>query len=699
MSEPQPIGPELPQGGSAPAWTRRLWPTLIFLMAVLAYVPTLRNGFVFDDHFMIEENPSIRSLRQLPRILTTEYWGTATGDARIAGKSNLYRPLVIVSLALNYAVGGLDPLGYHAVNILLHAGVSLAVYGLGARLGVSREAATIAAALFAVHPLHTEVVAEIVGRAELLMALGVLLALAGFAWGGVGGRLGSLAAFALALLAKEQAVVLPAVLALHEFSRWQGVTASQRWGALARNVLLRLLPYAGILAGYFLIRAWVLGWAAVPVPDALDNPVAAVSRAPRILTALAVAGRYLTLCLWPAPLSPDYSYNQIPLAGSPLDGRVVWGVLLWGSLLALAARSFIRGKGAAGFAVGFTLLTFLPVSNLFIPIGTIMGERLFYLPSVGLCWLAGLGCAAIRGRIRRPRLRQMRWAVLGGVLVSLTAQTVRYGRIWRDAFSLFSHGVSVAPNSAKMHHSMGVLLLARCREQSASDRLMVQVCKAEATTHLLRATEISPGFAVAWRDLGWGHIDDNKWEEALAAFQKGLALRPGYPGLHIGLGTVYEKIGRSDEALAAFRQASALQPDLAEAHENLARIYEGWGWGEAAEAERGLALFPADPLIWLHAGSTFLRLGWSEEALAAFRQAVGLKADLAEAHLALAQAYNDLGRPREAAETYEGLLRLQPSLAEVHRRLAELYATRLDDRARAAAHLRQIQGLAPQPPW
>ncbi len=716
MPESQPIDPVPPHDSPSPAWPRAvrlgpvtllgivsqsndsrrsLWPALILLVAVLAYLQTLGNGFVFDDH-MIEGNWMIRSLRHFPQMFTSGYWEGVEPGGRFAG-TKLYRPLVIASFAVNYAVGGLEPLGYHAVNILLHAGVSLAIYGSGASVGLSREGAAVAAVLFAVHPLHTEAVAGVVGRAEILMALGVLLALAGYARGGRVARVGSLAAFTLALLAKEQAVVLPGLLVLHELCRRRRAALVPRWGVFARSLLLRLLPFMGILGTYVLLRIWLFGWVAVPIPVFLDNPLAAAPLGPRLLTVLVVAGRYLSLFLWPTPLSPDYSYDQIPLATSPLDGRVLLAILLWGSLFTLALRSFFRERGAVGFAVGFTLFTFLPVSNLLVPIGTIMGERLFYLPSVGLCWLVGLGWEAVWSRFHRTHLR---WAVCAAILLAFMAQTLRYTRVWHDDLSLFAHGVTAAPKSAKMHRSVALALLGLYHGEGVSTTvsetvgvdLLAVVRKDEAMTHLLRATEIYPDYASAWNEIGLQQTRDQRWEQALAAFQKVIALDPGSPAPHLSLGAVYEKIGRSDDALAAFRRAAALNPGLAGAHENLSRVYERRGWGDASQAERELALFPADPRVWLRAGSTFHRLGWSEEALAAFRQAAALKPDLAEAHLALARTYDDLGRSREAAEAYEALIQLRPHLPDVHRRLAELYATRLNDPARAEAHLRQVQG-------
>jgi tetratricopeptide (TPR) repeat protein len=684
--EPGSAAPSLPQNDKPTRpWAHLLGPGLVLLLALLAYAPTLGNGFAYDDTAIIQENPVIRSLRNLPRMLVTDYWGTLELPD-VFHDTRLYRPLVIVSFALNYALGGLHPLGYHVVNLLLHAGVSLAVYGVGAQLlGLPPAGAAVAAALFAVHPLHTEAVAGIVGRAELFMALGVLLALWGYRRGDRLGHLGSLLAFALGLLAKEQAVVLPGLLLLHELVARRLSARPARWPAWAATTLIRLLPYLGLLAAYFLLRAWVLGGRLVPSASFLANPLAHVPLGPRLLTALAVAGRYLTLMIWPAPLSPDYSYNQIPLITSPLAWPLLWAALLWGGLLGLGGRSFLRGRGTAGFAVGFTLLSFLPASNLLVPIGTIMGERLFYLPSVGLCWLAGLAWAAGATRLARPRLRQAAGVSLGVLLLALTGQSLRYGRIWRDDLTLFSYAVQAVPRSAVIRFNLGSALLFE------KDR------KEEAITHLRRAVEIYPRYRQAWDALGRGYLDTKQWGQAIATFKKAMAVDPNYPHPYNNIGLAYVALGRWDEAIAAFRRAVALKPDLAQAHRNLADVYERRGWSEAELAERALELTTTDPLAWLHAGSTFLRLAWPEEALMAFREAVRLDPKLPQAQLALAQAYDRLVRPREAAQAYEALLQLRPALPAVHRRLAELYTRYLNDPAKAAAHLRQAQETSDRP--
>ncbi len=670
-----------PGAGPQPALTRLFYPGLVLLLALVAFGPTLGNGFPFDDERLVVQNRLITSVRYIPLLLTRPYGAIQPEPGQRPG--SVYRPLLTSSFALNYALGGLNPVGYHAVNLLLHAAVSLAVYGLGRRLGLTPGGACVAGALFAVHPLHTEAVASVVGRAELLMALGVLLALAGYGAARRGVRLGSLAAFALGCLGKEQAMVLPALLFLTELhTLWQAVPAPP-WRAAARGALRRLLPYVGILVAYLFLRAWALGGlervATMRGTPFMDNPLFRAPTVPRLLTALAVAGRYLLLMLWPVPLSPDYSYNQISLVTSLFDGRILLASLLWGSLVLLAAGWVLRGRGIAGFAAALTLVTFLPASNLVVLIGTIMGERLFYLPSVGLCWLAGLAWQTLRARAGR-RLQQVMWALVGVLLAVLAAQSLQYGRIWHDNDTLFTYAVQVVPDSAKVRFNLGSTLLFKGR-------------KDEAIVLLRRAVAIYPAYLNAWDALGRGYLDTKQWDAAIAAFQKALTLAPDYPHSHNNLGLAYMALGRWEEAMVSFRHAVASKPDLVQAHRNLANVYDKQGRTEAALAERALELNPADPLAWLEAGSIYWSLEWSTEALGAFRQALRLDPKLVDAHLRLARAYDALGRPAEAAQAYEALLRLRPNLPAVHRRLAELYTTQLRDPVKAQIHLRRAEGV------
>ena len=379
------------------AESKRLMLVLGFLALLVgvAYGNSLRNGFAFDDELLIVRNGLITKLETIPKLLVSDYWITRRdpyGDP--ASSSGLYRPLVHLTLAANYALGGLNPSGYHVVNLVLHCLVTWLLYLIALQLRFEPEAAAVAAVLFAVHPLHTEAVANVTGRGELLMALGVL----GGLWCAMTGRRWwSLGAFGIGLFSKEQALMLPALLLLYDICLAKGTASPpQRTSHIARRTRLlaglraaamRYGSYAAVLVGYLLVRRAALGRFELPPTPMLDNPLTALAGADRFFSTLKVDGLYLWLCVWPVRLSLDYSYDAIPAARSLLEPGVWGGLFGWGGLVGWMIWSFVRGDRRVTFSIGLTVLLFLPASNLVILIGTILGERLFYLTSAGMCLL------------------------------------------------------------------------------------------------------------------------------------------------------------------------------------------------------------------------------------------------------------------------------------------------------------------------
>jgi tetratricopeptide (TPR) repeat protein len=616
---------------------------ILAVLATLPFLNTFGNDFAFDDKLAIVENPRIKSLRNIPILLASGYWAqNPTG-----GK--LYRPLVTISYAVNYALGGLHPFGYHLINLLLHLGVSLLLYRVAVRLFHHREGALVAAALFAVHPLHTEAVTGIVGRAELFAAVFFLL---GWWWDLESrGRwryiAGSVVAFGLALISKEHAVALPGVLVLSEL-----YTAKDRDGQsppeAARRLPWFVSRYAGYLAvltGYLLIRFAVIGMD-VPRPALLDNPLAHVTLVPRLLTALEVAGRYLWLMVWPQSLSPDYSYNQIPVVHSPLAPGFLLALLAWGTLIGIACWSY-RGARQAFLCVGFMLVTFSLASNFLVPIGTIMGERLFYLPSAGLCLLAGVAWQRAMEWCRdRSPFKQVRWVGLGllaVIVVLLAARTVMRNQDWRDHATLFLRALEVAPNSAKVHSNLGGVYLDRGLYDDGKREL-------EASLAILPTVH-------AHRNLGTLYLRKGLPEAAIAEYRKAIALGPRDAEAYNNLGYVLLDQGSVEEAITALGKAVILDPNVADAHYTLGRAL--------AEQER-----------------------WPE-AIAEYEEARRLTPDFMEASYALGLALEETGQYQAAAQAFEEALRLKPGLKVAHRRLAELYRTMLGDPEKAREHLRQ----------
>ncbi len=576
-------------------WIGRAAFGLLALLALLSFANAFPNSFALDDVPIIVENRLIKSLGHLPTLFTTDYWAGTAGSG-VGGA--LYRPLVLVSFALNYFMGGLNPFGYHLVNLLLHLAASWVLYALARQLDLSWAGALAASALFAVHPLHTEAVTGIVGRAELLMALGVLLAVVWYRRGGAPDRLepgfavASWGAFALALLSKEQAMMLPALLLLSDFDTARDVRR-RTWKEVLPGAWRRYLGYLLILGAFLVLRAAVLGSF---VPQAhgmihfLDNPLAHVPRLPQVVTALKVAGRYLWLFMWPAKLSADYSYTAIPIATSPWEPGVLLAGLAWGGLLGLGAYAYQRGVRPLFFGIGCTVLTFLPVSNLLIPIGTIMGERLFYLPSAGLCLIVGAGWdgmaawAAQAGCLRL--VIRVGLGVFALVLLLLSARTILRNQDWRNTRTLSQSTVQVVPHSAKAQVNYGAFLLDVGRIDEAIDALK-------------RALTIEPDYADAHRNLGRAYAEKGLWHEAEAAAQRALAIwekdqgqeHPAVAEALNDLGEFCYYQGKYGEAEPLYQRALAIReralgpehPAVAHALNNLAVLY--YAQRKYAEAE------------------------------------------------------------------------------------------------------------------
>ncbi len=415
----------------------RFVPALVLLVAtLLAYSNSFNGGFVLDNKGLILNDPRLREVSgsNIALIFGHTYWWPN-------GESGLYRPFTTLSYLFNYSVlGNADnPGGYHAVNFLLHCANAVLIYLLASRLLRERWQAFFVALLWAVHPINTECVTNIVGRADLLAALGVLGGLLAYLHGQH--RMRWLWATALcsgfAAFSKEVGVVLPAVIVLCDltFRRERAGIAPRLIGAAAA-----LVPVAIML----LARHEVLsGTAPMEIPFT-DNPIAWVGFIQGRMTALTVVGRYLGLILWPMNLSVDYSWSQIPLA----EG--VWGlaILLMIPLLVLMYR-WNRGVFFL-FCLGLVWLA--PASNLLFPTGTIMAERLLYLVSVGV-----IACVVLGVRYFDPRTGT---ALLCLLTIALATRTWARNRDWKDELSIASASVASSPNSFKTHDLLANVLFA-----------------------------------------------------------------------------------------------------------------------------------------------------------------------------------------------------------------------------------------------
>ena len=432
-----PPSPETaaPRGPRAVPWADL---ALVGAAAVLVYLNALPNGFALDDGPIIVDNATVHHLSDQARIWLTPYWPGAEGLER-----GLYRPLTILAFAVQWAAGEGQPWIFHAVGVGLHAASSMLVLGL-LRLFLGRIPALFGAAVFAVHPLHVEAVANGVGQAELLAALFVLVA--SVAWGSRPRGLQPsplrmlvvLSSYLLAMLTKEHAVVLPGLLLALDAAQGR-----VREAGYPSRVLGPALALGSGAAVYLVLRWIVLGGSLsgqAPVQlDFLQDPPT------RILVALSVWPEYLRLLVAPFRLSFTYDPGVLPLP-TGVDVRVLAGGLLLG--LTLSAIVVRRAWPGIGLGASWFLLSVLPISNLILPIGTVLAERTLYLPSVSLAFWTGYGVAAIADvQERRPVAGRVALAIAALWTLALATKTVSRNPVWADNAALVARGLETHPGS------------------------------------------------------------------------------------------------------------------------------------------------------------------------------------------------------------------------------------------------------------
>ena len=514
---------------------------------MVVYANGLAGGFTYDDKAIVRDNARLRSPGRVAEIFTTQYFGGP------AGTGSAYRPVLLLSFAVQWWIHGAEPVGFHAVNVLFHVVATWLLAKLLLRLGLPPPSAVGAGLIFAVHPIHVEAVTGVVGRGETqaaVLALSFLLLSLRFL-DGTRRRLWTLAlalfAYVLASLTKESAVVAPALLLLCQIWRSEGSLLSRALRAVRQG----LPVYAGcaaVVGGVFWARALVLGG---PLKGpatgifALENPLAPLAWVERARNAAVVFFRYLGRMAFPLRLSADESAWSIPLL-SPGD----WlGWICPILLIALVALSLWRLRARAPAALGFLWLSLasFPTSNLAFPTGTIFAERLAYLPSAGFCviaasWILGPGPSfAALGRRRGLAL------AFAGAALLLGARTIVRNPVWQSDETLFTNMVRVSPDSAKAHYDFAYMSAQRGDRQVALE-------------HYTRATKIYPGYWDAWAGRGRMERELGRFDASEAAYAEALRLAPFEQNGYFGLGMAREGQGDLAGAEQAYREGLRKHP-------------------------------------------------------------------------------------------------------------------------------------------
>ncbi|MBU0718798.1 MAG: DUF1736 domain-containing protein [Planctomycetes bacterium] len=666
-------------------------------VAVFCYANTPFNDFCDDGIPIVEQNRKVNYPGQWGEIWTSDYWSD-TRDAT-PNRDLLYRPLALSSYRLVAAVAGMQALPHLLISMLLHAVISVQVVRMCRHMGGSDAAALVAGTVFAALPIHSEVIDNVVGQADLLATFGLLLALlthrrsmmATMRWNVAKWRIvAGLAAFA-AMSAKESGIsVVPVVVLLdgYWYRPWRAASRDRPWWSL--RALFRLTYLLIPVAVYLALRYNALEGHLFQKP-ALTKTVNVLVDAPLWQHALGVVqlwGMYWTKTVWPQILCVNYSINTIRLATSVVDWQVIAGIGVTIGLVITSILAWRSGQRSVAYLVVALVIVYAPTSNSWVLIQVFFAERIWYLPSVWVAVLAGLAVLKVRWN---PS-----WS-----LVAAVAVFAMVGRCWVRNAEWLNNRTLYAATYAVHHKAIGAL---RLQGQSLVEQAQlnggIDHRKLEEGIELLRrAIEIDLGFTDAHRSLGYAYLLAEDFESALRHLQIANMQVPGHQPTMRALEIASQRLTERHEVeLDYLLEGARERPDdvAAEAAviaklRELARMDDALARLTASE-ER----FAADASWQAQYAVTLVYLNERDEAIERYRKCIELAPDdeqvLVElAMLLLERREND--DLDQAGQLAQRAAQLAPEAPNVLVCRAELVALRGNLRAAVELYQRAMSKL------
>mmetsp|Transcript_106240 Transcript_106240/g.342775 ORF Transcript_106240/g.342775 Transcript_106240/m.342775 type:complete len:824 (+) Transcript_106240:113-2584(+) len=686
-------------------WANRApWQALfaVQILVLCSYAPAfLYQGFIMDDAVAIERNPNVVGERaSLKELLRRDFWGLPMHGAGWTNKS--FRPFTTLTYRWNYLLHGLHSSGFHVVNVLLHCLTSLLVGRMGEIvLGLPGAWAAGSAALFGVHPVHTENVLYLVGRADVLAALFGAVALNVYSLLFCSTPLLGTQSKALSVkpqgeqacssimlvppvllviasgLCKESGFTLFALFMLMELFDFLKVhTEATRSGLrmparLMRRTRLRVGLLAATTLVVFIARYRHTGGTSLNMSPQ-DNPISfETSRLVRVLSYAYLHGVYARLLCWPQFLCYDYSMEAIPAVRTPLDCRLLLPLAAYvgfTAALTAALRTPPRHQRAALLSLALLVVTFFPASNVLFPVGTVIGERLLYVPSIGFCLavavglhraLAGPSTAAeadsvhnkgeattphsrrghraasreshprhaqgVAGHLETslqasppaPKVWQLLAAavVVGAVILALSVRTWLRVRVWESSETLFIHDGHAQPTSSKTQFNLGITYMQR-QEWDAAVSALVRCAYADPLSSL-------PFYRIGQIEILRGRYQSAESWLAAAIDKFGASLMVRDEEVFHDLAVAMFQNGKLEAAERRLRIALQLNPDFAKGWNNLAccLVMQHNLYDAARASEKAVALGPDNPQYWANFALLAQHSGDTTTAAAAWRQA------------------------------------------------------------------------------
>ena len=690
---------------------RKFFPLVVIAAGLLAYHNSFTGAFFHDDFGSILENPTIRHLWPIWQPLL---------PLRGSGWTVAGRPLINLSLALNYALGGYNVWGYHALNVTVHLLAGLTLLGLVRRTllqpalrerfgAAANELALATAVLWTVHPLQTESVTYVIQRAESIMGLFYLLTLYCFIRGVKSPLLAgstcnpprrrlwyglSVVACALGMTSKEVMVTAPLMVLLYDRAFVSG-SFCEAWRR--RGVLYLALAGTWIVLGLVLVSAGTLTTASMIAQEHGRTRWQYLATQPGVIL------YYFRLSVWPHPLRFDsYTWPIARTWMNILPSAVAVLTLLTASVWAW------RKSPAWGF-VGAWFFLILAPSSSFIPLNDLIFEHRMYLPLAAVVSVVVMGLYALVGR---QSLAVVVWAGIGlGFLTWRQNQVYRRNPHYNQGVALqragrfpeaigeYEQALRIAPEDAWLHYNVGVALYQAGRVTEAiahfeqalrfnpnlaepHNSLGAILAEAgriqEAIAHDEQAVRLAPDADVAHNNLATALMRLGKLPEAIEHYEQAVRLKPDNVEAQSNLGDALRRVGRMPEAIAHCEQALRLKPDLAEAHYNLGLVLAQTAkLNEAiSHYEQALRINPDFAEAHNNLGNALFEVGRAPEAIGHYEQALRIKPDYVDAHYNLGLALEQSGKVEDAIRQYEQALRINPDFAEARNGIERLRTVR-----------------------
>lgn len=662
----------------------------VALFAVLIYSNTLNHDFTVDDGTVMQNNTIVKKgMTAIPEIFSTRYragfWDR---------KENLYRPLSLVMFATEWQLTGGQPWLGHAVNVLMYALICVLVLLLFRKLLIKQHPLIplMAALFFTVHPLHTEVVANIKSRDELLCLLFSLLAmitaLKFFELKKVLWMALSALCFLLALLSKENAIAMLVIIPL------------LLWFFTDEKIKSLVLPsvmLAAVMGIYLLIRASVLqGLEDQTELQIINNSMLGTDGFSRFMMAVYLLGKYLWMHIVPHPLSFDYSFNQIKpeVASSPL----AWLSLLIHAGLVVFALIGLKNKNPLSFCILFYLGTLALVSNVLFLIEATFAERFVFMPSLGFCLAAGLFLSKIAklkpmDKTLIPfKSKPVLSSVLILVLLLLSFKTISRNADWKNNLTLLARDVKTCPESARIRYAYGSAILFEQaipeKNKDKKNRLLD-----EAIFQLEKGVSILSTYADAFYHLGLAYKEKGVAEKSVASFEAAKRSKIWtVADFYVSSGLAYGAANRYAEAIKDLHKATELSTPTGEMYNNLGMFHTELGNTDSAKyfLEKAIMLSPESPSVHYNLGNAFAKAGDFMTAIQHYAGAIKIDSLYEDAYNNTGNSYAAIKDFGNALKNYLKVYHLNPHNQKVLNNIAVTHYM-LGDTANARRFMEMIK--------